>query len=146
MDPRNTQSPALVLFDTQPIDCILAAGEAEDLDEMRAWLKQLPSDTYGQVFIEAASAAQIETLEAPATVAVSWVLRDRPHHMPQAAGDCTIRAGQALSRAVDAWLDEWLRAESRSQRNFVLWLGAKSNPIMCEFWGRIESEFAAVQA
>lgn len=146
MDPRHTQSPALALFDTQPIDCILAAGDTSDIQGLREWIAMLPADTYGQIFIEAADIEEIDHLDAPAGVGVTWVVRDRPHHMPQAAGDCTIRSGQALARAVDAWLDEWLRAESCSPRNFVLWVGAQSNPIMCDFWARIEDEFAAVQA
>lgn len=140
------QSNGLSPFDTQHIDCVLAAGEASDLDAMRTWCSSLDESSYGQVFIEVESAEQIESLSTPLGMNVTWILRDRPHHRPHAAGDCQIRAGQALSRAVDAWLDEWLRAESTSTRGFVLWLGARTNPIMCDYWARIEDEFAALHA
>jgi hypothetical protein len=81
----------------------------------------------------------------PVDVNVTFIMRDRPHHRPHPAGDCTIRSGQALARAVDAWLDEWVRAESTAARSFMLWVGARSNPIMCEYWGRIENEFTAIR-
>src|SRR5690606_34702483 len=136
MDPLDTEALTLVRLDAPPADCILAAGDVEDLDSLREWVSQLPNDSYGQILIEAASRDQIQPLTTPPAVSVTWVLRDRPHHIPKAAGECTIRAGQALARAVDGWLDEWLRADSPHARRFVFWIGAKTNPIMCDYWHR----------
>lgn len=139
MDSRNTHSDDLVFTDPGAISCVLAAGDTSDLAELRAWCAGLAEDAYGQVFIETSAVTQIETLDAPPGVGVTWICRDRN---PLCAERC-LRAGDALASAVDGWIDEWLRADSSTGRNVTLWTGARSNTAMCDYWDRLEAEFAA---
>lgn len=141
MDPRNTQSDDLVFTDPGAIDCVLAAGDASELADLRKWCAALAEDAYGQIFIETSAVTQIEAIDAPPGVGITWICRDRN---PLCAERC-LRAGDALANAVDGWVDEWLRADSSSGRRVTLWAGARSNTAMRDFWDRLEVEFTGMQ-
>ncbi|QIM19385.1 SIP domain-containing protein [Leucobacter coleopterorum] len=110
------------VVDPDGIDCVLAAGDAADLDEIREWLQLLPDTAYGQVFVEVSDRAQIEPLPLPVNVAATWLF--------VGGGD----PGVALETAVDAWFDEWLWPDSGVDRNFHLWTGARENAVMQGYW------------
>ncbi|QIK63080.1 SIP domain-containing protein [Leucobacter viscericola] len=115
------------VVDPDGLDCVLAAGDAGDLDEIREWLQNLPETAYGQVFIEASDKAQIEPLPLPVNVAATWLC---------AGSRATVEQdpGVALETAVDAWFDEWLWPDSGVDRNFHLWTGCRENVVMQGYW------------
>src|SRR5690606_33110037 len=111
-----------------PQSCVLAAATSRDLPELRSWCEQLPSDSYGQVFIEVLSPVQVEPLTAPEGVSVSWLVRQT------VARDSRLSSlpprGDLLSRAVDAWLDEWCRAGHGPQRTVTVWSSRRRCPFV----------------
>ncbi len=120
------------------IDCLLAAGNISDVPDLRVWCQSLPADSYGQVFIEVFSPIQIEPLQTPPGVGVTWICREQ-------LGDPTLPGiglpqGQALKTAVDAWLCEWYRTEYGAERHFTLWMGARSNEVMHTYWKSLERQ------
>lgn len=119
------------------LDCVLAAGDISDLPGLRAWCASLPRHSYGQIFIEVFTPFQIQPLDTPHHVGVTWLCREerRPSTRP---GIGTPR-GQILADAVDAWLSEWIRADPHSW-HFMLWMGARSSSVMRSFWRRIETK------
>lgn len=114
------------------IDCVLAAGRAAEVDEISEWLRALPEDAYGKVFVEASAEemAAAVPLPAPAGVSVTWLRRD-----PAASG-------VSLARAVHAWLEEWLWAESQIVRNFDLWTSSDPCRTMSELWDAVDRRLA----
>ncbi len=92
-------------------------------------LATLPRDAYGQVFVEVASAVQIERLVTPARVAVTWLVRDT------AAGMAA--RGELLVRAVDGWLAEWAPAmDDRS----IAWVGCSADPQVADRYRAIRAQ------
>jgi len=129
-EPENSE--AVTVVDPDGIDCVLAAGDASDLREIRDWLRQLPDTAYGQVFIEVFSEIQIEALPLPPHVGVTWLCRERREESPRPG--IGRRRGEALANAVDAWFDEWLWADSETGRSFQLWMGARTSSVMQSYW------------
>lgn len=80
-------------------------------------LSTLPRDAYGQVFVEVASAVQVEGLATPARVAVTWLVRE--------TGTGMATRGELLVRAVDGWLTEWAAAMDHRS---IVWVGCSSRP------------------
>ncbi len=117
------------------LECVLAAGDAGDIAALRDWLAALPRKSYGRVFIEVDSPMQTQLLETPPGVGITWVER-RPAEA----------SGAALMRAVEGWLDEWLRGDPLSGRYVHLWSGARSTPEVAEHWNRIETELSEIWA
>ena len=120
------------MIDPDGIDCVLAAGDAGDLDEIRSWLQLLPETSYGQVFIEVFSEIQIEPLPLPPHVAVTWLCRETRDPSPRPG--IGRRRGEALEAAVSGWFDEWLWSDSSTGRNFHLWMGARTSSVMQSYW------------
>ena len=120
------------VIDPDGIDCVLAAGDAGDLDEIRSWLQLLPETAYGQVFIEVFSEIQIEPLPLPPHVAVTWLCRETRDPSPRPG--IGRRCGEALEAAVSGWFDEWLWSDSSTGRNFHLWMGARTSSVMQSYW------------
>ena len=118
------------------LECVLAAGDAGDLDALRDWCAALPKKSYGRVFIEVDSAEHIQPIEAPPGVGVTWLV--------QRSRDAF--AGELLMNAVDAWLDEWVRADPLSGRYVHLWAGARDSREVTAQWDRIRSELAEIWA
>lgn len=134
--PSRAPLPKWATDPAEPSSCVLAAATARDLPELRSWCEQLPDDAYGQVFIEVLSEVQVEPLVAPPGVSVTWIVREA------VAGDSRLSAlpprGGALSRAVDAWLDEWCRADYGPERTITIWSGQRRCPFVESCWRRLE--------
>lgn len=98
----------------------LLAGDSTDLRAMRDAVNRLPVNAYGQVFIEVASAVQIQRWDAPSGITVTWLCRD------ESSGPTSRVAprGELVARALSAWLSEWT-PENHTDRDrpHVLWIG-----------------------
>lgn len=104
----------------------LIAGDAGDLPAIRGLLADLPPDAYGQVFIEVFGAIQLERLDAPSGMTVTWLCRDvRRSEERLGAGAAK---GEPLVRAIEAWLDEWVRVDPDGCSDAMLWIGCNANP------------------
>ncbi|MBK4347459.1 SIP domain-containing protein [Lacisediminihabitans sp. G11-30] len=88
-------------------DKLLLAGTERSIPVLRAILASLPAKARGQVFVEVASADDIDPIAGPGRVMVCWLLRDR---------------GQSLQRSVDSWLSEMLPTEFDREHNVYAWV------------------------
>ena len=132
-----TEQPETVsVADPAGIECVLAAGDAADLPALRDWLRALPEAAYGQVFIEVFAPIQIVPLPLPPRVSVTWLCREQRDASPRPG--IGRGRGEALASAVDAWCDEWLWADSNSVRNIELWTGARTSPVMQNYWTALD--------
>lgn len=113
-------------------DCVLAVADASDLDALREWCADLPANAYGTVFVEVFAPMQIVDLQAPRRVAVRWICREELSPSPRPG--IGVPRGQALASAVGAWFDEWLGTDPEAADRYLIWAGARSTPIMREFW------------
>ncbi|RGE23259.1 SIP domain-containing protein [Leucobacter sp. wl10] len=135
--PEPADDPQIVsVIDPAGVDCVLAAGDASDLTELREWLRRLPEESYGQVFIEVFAEMQIEPLPVPPHVGVTWLCREQREMSPRPGAGR--RRGEALAGAVDAWFDEWLWADSEAVRNIQLWMGARTSSVMQSYWAGLD--------
>ncbi len=128
------------VVDPAGIDCVLAACDAADLPALRAWLRGLPETSYGRVFVEVFAPMQIVTLPAPPHVGVTWLCREEREVSPRPG--LGRRRGEALAAAVDAWCDEWLWADSEAVRHIELWTGARTSPVMQNYWTGLDRRLA----
>lgn len=108
---------------------ILLVGDSTDLPAIHDILRDLPSDSYGQVYLEVATAIQVRPLPAPAGVSVSWLCRDR--HSSDVGGaprdiGAMARRGELASRAIAAWVAEWL-PERSSEGSYTMWIGCSTS-------------------
>ena len=83
---------------------VLIAGTEADLDTIRGIVALLGDRSRGQVFIEVPSAADIDPIATPERVTVSWLPRDVRTGAMGSGLACA--QGQALQRAVAAWMGE----------------------------------------
>lgn len=135
VNPDDHSPEELIFICPSYLDCVLAAGDADDLAALREWCAELPSRSYGRVFIETDSVDGVEEIVAPPGVGVTWILRRGEGESDESA----------LVTAVDAWLDEWLRGDPLSGRHVRLWAGSRSDARMREHWIRIENELAEIR-
>jgi len=103
----------------RPGPTVLLAGDSADLPDLLALASTLPADAYGQVYVEVASAVQIEPLPTPARVAVTWLVREHDHGIAA--------RGALLAAAVDGWIAEWMPAGVRDDRR-IAWVGCAAAP------------------
>lgn len=103
----------------RPGPTVLLAGDSADLPDLLALAATLPADAYGQVYVEVASAVQIEPLPTPARVAVTWLVREHD--------DGIAARGALLAAAVDGWIAEWMPAGVRDDRR-IAWVGCAAAP------------------
>lgn len=96
-----------------PLEHVLIAGHADDLDEISITLALLPADAYGQVLIEASPEA-LATLTAPPRVSI--------HRIDPATG--------SLPAAVTAWVAEWVPDEEDHRRTVTVWLGEHASNLI----------------
>nr|WP_242497851.1 SIP domain-containing protein [Microbacterium protaetiae] len=92
----------------------LIAADESSLAELQALLATLPICATGRVFIEVPDASWIGPIDVPGRMTVTWLDRSR-HTGRVGTGQCCGR-GDALSRAVIAWADEMLCAETDRTR------------------------------
>lgn len=103
----------------RPRPTVLLAGDSADLRDLRALAATLPEDAYGQVYIEVASAVQIESLRTPARVALTWLVREGETGVAE--------RGALLTAAIDGWIAEWMPAGERNDRR-IAWVGCSAAP------------------
>ena len=113
---------------------VLMAGDAADLPAIRGRLAECEPGASGVVFIEVLSPLQMVHLDAPAGIGVHWLFRERVRT------GIAVR-GEALVGAVDAWLDEWMRADGGVR--IEIWLGARSSTLVNSYARDLEHELAA---
>ncbi|MEF2978244.1 SIP domain-containing protein [Subtercola sp. YIM 133946] len=89
---------------------VLLAADASSMQDVRdlvvhlSTLQSRTTRTRGQVFIEVASTDDIECLDTPELMTVTWLARDCRTGAPGTSEAC--RPGVALDRAVRAWVSE----------------------------------------
>ena len=116
----------------------LIVGDATDLPMLRGILSRLPADAYGQVFVEVATAVQIQDWEAPADVSVTWLVRERLRHPLPPRGDLA-------TEAVIAWIAEWMPEEQGLHAvPYVLWIGCSMNPQMDRLYRELDERLDGV--
>ena len=111
------------------LECVLAVADADDLSALREWLGGLGRKSYGRVFVEIDDLARADALAAPTGVGITWIERG--------ADDAP---GAGVARAVEAWLDEWLRADPLSGRHINLWAGQRVRIAGAGHWDRVAAE------
>lgn len=134
--PDESHSSDFIFICPSYLECVLAAGDAGDLDALREWCAALPKKSYGRVFVEVSSPDQIQPIEAPPGVGITWLVQ-RSHDA---------LSGELLMVAANAWLDEWVRADPLSGRYVHLWAGARDSHEVTEQWDRIRAELAEIWA
>lgn len=133
---RDEQPEPVTVVDPAGIECVLAAGDAADVPALREWALGLPESSYGKIFIEVFAPMQIVPLTLPAHVSVTWLCREEREASPRPG--MSRGRGAALADAVDAWCDEWLWADCDSVRKIELWTGARTSPIMQNYWTALD--------
>jgi NADPH-dependent ferric siderophore reductase len=103
--------PASIAWNPDVGDLVLLGVTVDDLAVAETVLATLPPKARGQVFVEAATGADIHPVAAPGRVCVSWLLRDR---------------GQSLQEAVGAWLAEMLPVELDREHRVYAWLSGEA--------------------
>ncbi|MFB2584134.1 SIP domain-containing protein [Herbiconiux liukaitaii] len=83
---------------------VLIAGTEADLDSIRAIVALLGDKARGQVFVEVATASDIDPIATPERVTVAWLPRDVRSGAMGSGLACA--PGQAVERAVTAWMGE----------------------------------------
>lgn len=105
----------------EPAAHFLLVGDSSDLPSLRGIISRLPVDAYGQVFIEVAAALQVQALDAPERITVTWLCRDRT------AGRLPPR-GALAARAVIAWVAEWVtEGDDEHELPYILWIGCPAS-------------------
>jgi hypothetical protein len=96
----------------------LIAADEDSLAELQALLATLPMCATGRVFVEVPDPSWIGTLDVPGRMTVTWL--DRSRHTGRAASGRCCGRGDALSRAVNAWVDEMMCVDDDRTRVFLL--------------------------
>ncbi|WP_309128104.1 SIP domain-containing protein [Microbacterium sp.] len=99
----------------------LITADEHSLAELEAVLATLPLCAVGRVFIEVPDSDAVSVVAAPPRMTVSWLPRSRRSGAPGTGSRCV--AGQALTRAANAWADEMLCGDVDSLRTEVILLG-----------------------
>jgi NADPH-dependent ferric siderophore reductase len=104
--------PASIAWNPEAGDLVLLGVTTDDLTVAETVLATLPVKARGQLFVEAATEADIRPVAAPGRVCVTWLLRDR---------------GQSLQAAVDAWLGEMLPVEFDREHRVYAWVSGDAS-------------------
>lgn len=99
----------------------LITADEHSLAELEAVLATLPMCAVGRVFIEVPDSASVGVVSAPPRMTVTWLPRSRRSGAPGTGARCA--AGQALTRAANAWADEMLCESDESLRTEAVLLG-----------------------
>lgn len=84
----------------------LVTADEKSLVDLEMFLTTLPLCASGRIFIEVPTAADIQVIDAPARMTVTWLARADRSGAPGSGRSCA--PGQALARATCAWADEML--------------------------------------
>lgn len=106
---------------------VLLAGDSGDIATIRRHLDALGNNTYGQVYIEVRTAAEVCDLTAPPGVSVIWLPRDAVQSCLD--GSALSMHGERIVHALSAWMLEWLTEESRDREQLSIWVGCASSAL-----------------
>lgn len=84
----------------------LVTADEKSLVDLELFLSTLPLCASGRIFIEVPTAADIQVIDAPARMTVTWLARADRSGTPGSGRSCA--QGQALARATCAWADEMM--------------------------------------
>ncbi len=115
----------------------LLAGDGDDLPVIRATLRRLPVDAYGQVLLEVASPLQFQPVEAPEGISVTWLFRDGADGILAPVPP----RGQRIVQALAGWLAEWMPEQHRQQDPLILWIGCCDSALVDDFYVTLRTEF-----
>ncbi|MBN9178214.1 MAG: SIP domain-containing protein [Microbacterium sp.] len=108
----------------------LIAGDAGDLPFLDRLLSRLPSDAYGQVFIEVATAFQITELPAPVGMTVTWLVNNSATRAEP--------RGELAARAAVAWVAEWMpETQDAHEAPYVMWIGGTTSVVLDRLHDRL---------
>lgn len=100
---------------------VLLCADEVSLDSLRAAVSTLPGNARGQVFVEVECSDQIVELETPELVNVAWLTRETRSGNPGTSRRCA--HGQALERAVRAWVSEMSTGDpDRDGGELTVWI------------------------
>jgi len=101
----------------------LFVGDSHDIPAVRAMAERLPTNAYGQIYLEVTSPLQVQRWPLPPGVTVTWLRRDRhPRIAPR---------GDLAARAAEGWIAEWMPGDAAEpERPFILWVGCGTNRTM----------------
>lgn len=106
---------------------VLLAGDSADVPTIRRMLRELPSDAYGQVIVEVAAPIQVVALPHPPGMTITWL--HRAALTSDVRGAAGAVRGEAVSRALDAWVREWMPGASNApETRLLIWVGCSSSP------------------
>jgi NADPH-dependent ferric siderophore reductase len=103
---------------------VLYVGDSADIPAIRQRLAELPSDAYGQVYLEVATRIQIQRWATPPGVSVTWLCRDRTSSV---LGHLVPRGERAV-RAASAWIAEWMPEQAgEGVPEIQMWIGCAAS-------------------
>ncbi|AYF98717.1 SIP domain-containing protein [Protaetiibacter intestinalis] len=112
----------------------LLVGDSRDIPAISGMLTRLPVGSFGQVYLEVASAIQMRRLPAPDRVSVTWLCRDR---QASASGAIAPR-GELAARAAAAWVSEWMPEDSDTRPHpYIMWIGCSTSAPVSELYRRL---------
>ncbi len=102
---------------------VLFAGDPSDVSAIvdAAW--RIPAHTHVTVLIEAVSPVQVQRLDVPAHVGVTWLVRGESGITHPAGG-----RGARLGLAVHGWCAEWACLDASVAVHCTVWLGPRTSP------------------
>ncbi len=108
----------------EPSAHFLLVGDSADLPTLQGIVSRLPTNAFGQIFIEVASTVQVRHWIVPTGMTVSWLCRDRAAGAPGALAP----HGELAARALAAWVAEWIpERRTDHQLPYVLWVGCAAS-------------------
>lgn len=109
----------------------LLAGDSIDIPVLNGIVSRLPSNAYGQVWVEVENETQIESWDLPDNMAITWLCREREHGVAP--------SGDLLTQAVNGWVAEWILDDEASHDTpYVMWIGCAAN----DHVGRLADDLA----
>lgn len=101
---------------------VLVAGDERILPAIRDLVATLPRTIRGQIFIEVASESDIDPIDTPERVTVTWLTRDSRSGGQRSTRGCA--RGHAVARAADAWISEMTVGDVTTDASeLCVWLG-----------------------
>ncbi|KAB1660066.1 siderophore-interacting protein [Pseudoclavibacter chungangensis] len=109
-----------------PLICLFI-GDQSDLPQIRRLCDELPTDSYGQIFIEVTTRLQVVRWSPPAGMTLTWLCRDES----RGRGGAVAKRGELATRALRAWAAEWLPEDGTATDGpYSMWVGCSSSPLV----------------
>lgn len=102
---------------------VLFAGDIDDLAAITEAASRIPCTTLVTVLIEVGSPVQVQWLDLPPHVSMTWLVRGDPGISHPAGG-----RGARLGLAVHGWCAEWACSDPSVAVHCTVWLGPRTSP------------------